>query len=185
MRRKRNRHVMAAPVALVGRLGKKDRRRRGARPHTAAGLLGQAARVPGQIGRAAPGQASKALSKHLPSRRRRRKLVKKLKGDMSRLSGLVEGVSTVVSVAAAGGELLSALRGRNDGSTGREASPRPEEEDDWEEQPEQEDGSAGSEQPEEEDAEGVEGAGDAKGEGSDEGPADEEDAEEEGMRRAS
>ncbi len=188
MRAKRKKNVLAAPVALVGSLGRKDSRRRRRRPNKAvAELLGQAARLP-ELGRATPGRASKALSRHLPSRRKRRKLVKKLKGDLGRLSGLAEGVSTVLSFAAAGGELLSALRGRDDDRQRPKASAETGDEEDWEEEDDAEGGDLEDSETAEEGDEAEEGS-DTEDEGSDESRAesetDEESSDEEGMRRAS
>jgi hypothetical protein len=112
---------VSGPLALVGSVSgrahhKKKKSGRGSLgPAVTRGvgaLTGTARAVPQQIEKVVAGPLRKPLVKRLPSRRRRRKLAKRLRRDMDRLSGLAGRVSTALGVAAAAAEVVSAVRGQ-------------------------------------------------------------------------
>lgn len=190
MAAKKKRKSLAGPLVLVGGLSRKRNLGSWKKSWTSSAekLLGRARHVPSDLAKVAGGQLPKQISKHVPSRRKRRKLVKKLRHDVERLSGIASGLSSVLGVAAAGSELLSVLRQRDEerGSGSYDDSSADEEEqdevDDDESDEEEPDGEASSGGTEEESGEGDEG--DVKS-AEDQSKDDQDDQSEVRMRRAS
>ncbi len=112
MGRKKTRRSMAGPLMVVGSLTGRQRASRKSWKTGAEELAGRARALPDQLGKVVAGPLPKGVAKHVPSRRKRKKMVKTLTGDIERLSGLASGLSTVLGLAATGGELLSVLRDR-------------------------------------------------------------------------
>ena len=112
--RKKTRHATAGPLVVVGSLTGRHRGSGKGWKTGAQVLAGTARAVPDRVAKVVAGPLPKGVAKRVPSRRKRKKMVKTLTGDIERLSGLASGLSTVLGLAATGGELLSVLRDRQE-----------------------------------------------------------------------
>ena len=102
------RHPLVTPAAFVESISAgrrhKRRRRRGRRRRGALADLGSVV-----------GHLTEDLRHRVPSRRRRRRLARTARDRVERISTIAGSVGTVLSAAAAGAELLAAVRGQEPG----------------------------------------------------------------------
>lgn len=128
----------AGPAVLVASLtgGGKNRKRRSksrkkgtatALP-AASAMAGAVRRVPNDLGRLVAGPLPKGIAKRVPSKRRRKKLVRKLNGNLETISKVASGLGTAIGVLATGAEVLSVLRSQRDGAGEEEQADEPDDE---------------------------------------------------------
>jgi hypothetical protein len=102
----RKRTAAAGPLAVVASLGG---RRAGGR-RKASGAL-DAGAIADRIRGMVAGPLPKGIAKRIPSRRKRKKMLRNVPRQFDRLSKVASGVGTALTVAAAAAEVITNVRG--------------------------------------------------------------------------
>lgn len=113
----KRRRAVSGPFSFVEALGATTGHRRRHRGLHLPGIHGHKGR--GSVSRLLAGPLPKPLAKHIPSRRKRRHLLRDASSRIDRLSHMADNVATVVGVVAAGKGVLEATRSRRQEAEGQ------------------------------------------------------------------